>query len=79
MNTNVDARSNRMTQVMAALLLFAVVALLVLRVSGAGTWIPTGGGLDDTVTYQVEVTLQDNDAAQGKTVTAIFAWEAPKT
>jgi hypothetical protein len=47
--------------------------------SGAGSWAPTGGGPDDTVTYQVEVTLQDNNAAQGKTATATFTWEAQNT
>lgn len=35
MNPNVDARSKRMTQVMAALLSLALVAVLVLRVSDA--------------------------------------------
>jgi hypothetical protein len=47
--------------------------------TGAGTWAPTGGGPDDTVTYQVEVTLQDDNAAQGKTATATFTWEAQNT
>ena len=47
--------------------------------TGAGTWAPTGGGPDDTVIYEVEVSLQDNNAAQGKTATATFTWEAQYT
>ncbi len=44
--------------------------------SGQDNWQPTGGGPDDTVPYQFTVALQDNNAAQGKTVTATFTWEA---
>lgn len=44
--------------------------------NGAGTWAPTGGGVDDDMTYQFVVTLQDDNAAQGLTSTATFTWEA---
>lgn len=47
--------------------------------TGAGNWTPTGGGPDDDMTYQFEVTLQDNNAAQGLTTTATFTWEAQNT
>ena len=47
--------------------------------TGAGTWAPTGGGPDDDMTYQFEVTLQDDNAAQGLTSTATFTWEAQNT
>lgn len=47
--------------------------------TGAGTWTPTGGAPDDNVTYQFEVTLQDNNAAQALTTTATFTWEAQNT
>jgi hypothetical protein len=44
--------------------------------SGVDTWQPTGGAPDDTVPYRFTVGLQDNDAAQGLTVTVTFTWEA---
>ena len=44
--------------------------------SGADDWQPTGGGPDDTVPYRFTVQLQDDNAAQGKTVTVTFTWEA---
>jgi hypothetical protein len=44
--------------------------------TGADDWQPNGGAPDDTVPYRFTVTLQDNNAAQGKTVTATFTWEA---
>ncbi len=47
--------------------------------TGAGTWAPVGGGPDDDMTYRVQVTLQDNNAAQAKTATASFTWEAQNT
>ncbi len=47
--------------------------------TGAGTWAPTGGGPDDTVSYQVEATLQDDNAAQGLSATATLTWEAQNT
>lgn len=43
---------------------------------GAGTWAPTGGAPDDNMTYRFTVTLPDDNAAQGKTSTATFTWEA---
>lgn len=47
--------------------------------SGAGTWAPVGGGADDVMTYQFEVTLQDTNVAQGLTSTVTFTWEAQNT
>ncbi len=47
--------------------------------TGAGSWTPTGGGADDDMTYQFEVTLQDDNGAQGLTTTATFTWEAQNT
>lgn len=40
---------------------------------GAQLWQPAG---DETVTYRITYTLQDNNAAQGKAVDAVFTWEA---
>jgi hypothetical protein len=44
--------------------------------SGEDNWQPTGGGPDDTVPYRFTVALQDDNDAQGKTVTVTFTWEA---
>jgi hypothetical protein len=47
--------------------------------TGVGSWTPTGGGADDDMVYQFVVTLQDDNAAQGKSTTATFTWEAQNT
>lgn len=47
--------------------------------TGAGSWAPTGGAPDDDMTYRIQITLQDNNAAQAKTATATFTWEAQNT
>ena len=47
--------------------------------SGAGTWAPSGGAPDDDMTYRVQVTLQDDNGAQGLSATASFTWEAQNT
>lgn len=44
--------------------------------TGRDNWQPVGGAPDDTLPYRFTVTLQDNNLAQGKTVTASFTWEA---
>jgi hypothetical protein len=42
--------------------------------NGAGAWNPAAN--PETVVYRFTVTLQDNNAAQGKNATATFTWEA---
>jgi len=44
--------------------------------TGSDSWQPTGGAPDDTVPYRFTVALQDDNAAQAKTVTVTFTWEA---
>ena len=44
--------------------------------TGVDSWQPTGGAPDDTVPYRFTVDLQDDNAAQGKTATGTFTWEA---
>jgi len=44
--------------------------------TGVDNWTPTGGAPDDTVPYRFTVGLQDDNAAQAKTVTVTFTWEA---
>ncbi len=44
--------------------------------TGQDDWQPTGGGPDDTVPYRFTARLQDDNGAQGKTVTVTFTWEA---
>ena len=44
--------------------------------TGVDSWTPTGGAPNDTVPYRFTVALQDDNAAQAKTVTVTFTWEA---
>ena len=44
--------------------------------TGSDSWQPTGGAPDDVVPYRYTIALQDNNAAQAKTVTVTFTWEA---
>ncbi len=44
--------------------------------TGQDNWQPTGGGPADLVPYRFILDLQDNNAAQGKTVTVTATWEA---
>jgi len=44
--------------------------------TGVDSWQPTGGAPNDTVPYRFTVDLQDDNAAQGKTATVTFTWEA---
>lgn len=41
--------------------------------NGASTWAPTGA---DSKSYKFTYTMQDTNAAQGKSVNATFVWEA---
>lgn len=45
--------------------------------TGVGSWAPATAGVSST--YRFTWTLQDDDAAQGKDVSATFTWEAQNT
>ncbi len=47
--------------------------------NGVDAWSVAGGAPDDMAGYRITVTLQDDNAAQGKTATADFVWEAQNT
>jgi hypothetical protein len=47
--------------------------------NGWGSFTPAGGAPDDTKTYRITYTLQDNNLAQAKNATATFTWEAQNT
>ena len=47
--------------------------------SGADNWAVTGGAPNDTVPYRFTVTLQNDDAAQNKSATVSFTFEAQNT
>lgn len=47
--------------------------------NGVDNWAPTGGGGDETVPYRFSVGQQDDNAAQGKSTTVNFVWEAQST
>ena len=44
--------------------------------SGEDAWAVTGGAPDDTASYRITVTLQDDNAAQTLGATVTFTWEA---
>jgi hypothetical protein len=47
--------------------------------NGWGSFTPVGGAPNDTKTYRIKYTLQNDNAAQAKTANATFTWEAQNT
>lgn len=47
--------------------------------NGVDTWGVTGGAPDDMIGYRLTITQQDDNAAQGKSATVDFTWEAQNT